>query len=242
MRVPLRQTGQMESGEVSEVEISSNKPGRNPGGSNVDQFMPVLLFFVLYNLVNIKAAVVASTLWSIKAAVSRRRAGLDIGWWLPTITIYLILRAGITILVDEDVVDFGISSEAVYFGIGFVTKFLVGLGFAITIVIGKPFLAWAVPKVVHLAPTVIESRTYIRTMSNATWLIVAFEWLSATWDIWLFNNSGLNFFFLTRTGVNFVVSFVAITGGLMYIDRKLEPLEDYPGLTDVLESSGRLSQ
>jgi len=232
----------MDAGDVSEVEISSPKRGHKATGSNLDQYMPVVLFFVLYNLVDIKAAVVASTLWSIKAAVSRRRAGLTIGWWLPTITIYLILRAGVTILVDEDIVDFGISSEAVYFGIGFVTKFLVGLAFAVTIIVGKPFLAWAVPKVVDLAPSVIESRTYLRTMANATWLIVAFEWLSAIWDIWLFNNAGINLFFLTRTGVNFVVSFVAITGGLMYIDRKLDPLEEYPGLTHVLESSGRLSQ
>ena len=242
MGLSLGQTVRMDSGDVSEVEISSPKGGRKGSGSNLDQYMPVVLFFVLYNLVNIKAAVIASTLWSIKAAISRRRAGLDIGWWLPTITIYLILRAGVTILVDEDIVDFGISSEAVYFGIGFVTKFLVGLAFAITIIIGKPFLAWAIPKVVDLAPSVIESPTYIRTMANTTWLIVAFEWLSATWDIWLFNNAGLNLFFLTRTGVNFVVSFVAITGGLMYIDRKLDPLDDYPGLSHVLESSGRLSQ
>ncbi len=238
MSVPLRQTGRMDTGDVSEVEISPPKPG----GSNLDQYMPVILFFALYNLVNIKAAVVAATLWSIKAAISRRRAGLDIGWWLPTVTIYLILRAGITILADEEIVDFGISTEAVYFGIGFVTKFLVGLAVAVTIIIGKPLLAWAIPKVVDLSPTVVESRTYIRTMTNATWLIVVFECASALWDIWLFNNAGINLFFLTRTGVNFVVSFIFITGGLMYIDRKLDPLEEYPGLTHVLESSGRLSQ
>ena len=242
MAVPVRQTGRMDSGDVNEVEISSHEPGRKGNGSTLDQYMPVLLFFALYNLVNIKAAVIASTLWSIKATISRRRAGLDIGWWLPSVTIYLILRSGVTILVDEEIVDFGISSEAVYFGIGFVTKFLVGLGFAVTVIIGKPFLVWALPKVVDLAPSVIESRAYVRAMANVTWLIVAFEWVSAAWDIWLFNNAGLNLFFLTRTGVNFVMSSIAITGALVYVDRKLGPLDEYPGLTQVLESSGRLSR
>jgi hypothetical protein len=242
MTIRVRQTVSMDSGDVNEVEKSSHEPRRTGSGSTLDQYMPVLLFFGLYNLVNIKAAVIASTMWSIKATVSRRRAGLDIGWWLPSVTAYLILRSGVTILVDEEIIDFGISSEAVYFGIGFVTKFLVGLCFAVTIIIGKPFVAWAIPKVVELAPSVIESRTYVRVMANVTWLIVAFEWVSATWDIWLFNNAGLNFFFLTRTGVNFAMSFIAITGALTYIDRKLGPLDEYPGLIHILESSGRTSQ
>ena len=86
------------------------------GGSNLDQLMPVLLFIVFYNVVDIKAAVVAATAWSIKAAVGRRRRGLAIGWWLPVITSYLIVRSVVTILVDEEILDFGVSPEAVYFG------------------------------------------------------------------------------------------------------------------------------
>ena len=105
MAVRVRQTGWMDSGDVNEVEISSHEPRRKGSGSTLDQYMPVLLFFALYNLVNIKAAVIASTLWSIKATVSRRRAGLEIGWWLPSVTVYLILRSGVTILVDEEIVD-----------------------------------------------------------------------------------------------------------------------------------------
>ncbi len=224
------------------TEIESPKPKPLAGGSNMDQLMPVLLFFVLFNVVNIIAAVIAATAWSIKAAIGRRRNGLEIGWWLPTVTIYLIARAIITILVEEEVVDFGISSEAVYFGIGFATKFLIGIALAVTILVGRPFLAWAIPKVVHLADDLVAHPRYLSTMAHATWMIVAYEVLSAVWDVWLFNNSGFNAFFLTRSAVNFVTSFIAITFGLMYIDRRLEPLESYPGLTDVLENSGRLSQ
>jgi len=73
--------------------LTLNRPAALNGGSNLDQMMPVLLFLVFYNLVDIKAAVIASTLWSIKAAVSRRRRGLAIGWWLPGVTGYLVLRS-----------------------------------------------------------------------------------------------------------------------------------------------------
>ncbi len=222
------------------TEDSKPKPKALEGGSTFDQLMPVVLFIVLFNLVNITAAVVAATLWSIKAAIGRRHRGLDIGWWLPTVTIYLIVRSVVTILVDHDVIDFGISSKAVYFGIGFITKILVGVAIAVTILIGKPLLAWTVPKVVDLHDDLLTEPLYTRTMATATWLIVVYEIGSGIWDIWLFNNSGFNLFFLTRSVSNFVVSFLAITVGIMYIDHRLEPLDTYPGITEVLESSGRL--
>ncbi len=221
--------------------IEPPRPKGLHGGSNLDQLMPVLLFFVLFNLVNIVAAVIAATAWSIKAGIGRKRRGLDIGWWLPGVTLYLIIRAAITIAVQQEYLDFGISPEAVYFGIGFVTKFLVGIGLAVTILIGKPVLGWAIPKVVPLAPEVIADHRYERAMANATWIVVVYEVASAIWDVWLFNNSGFNLFFLARSVTNFVVSFIFITIGLMYIDRKLEPIDAYPGLTEVLESSGRIS-
>lgn len=222
-----------------------SEPSESPtglrSGSNLDQLMPVVLFFALFNWVNITAAVVASSAWSIKAAVGRYRRGLRIGWWLPGVTAYLLIRAAITIAVEQELVDFGISPEAVFFGIGFATKFLIGIALAVTIVRGRPALGWAVPKVIPLEPAVLGDRRYHRAMRNATWMIVAYEVLSAIWDVWLFNNSGFNTFYLTRSAVNFGASFVWITVGLMYIDRALEPIDEYPGLTHVLEPTGRRS-
>lgn len=229
---------------MSDDTTTTETPRRSAlgSGSNLDQAMPVLLFLVFYNFVDIKAAVIASTLWSIKAAVGRYRRGLSIGWWLPGVTLYLIVRSGVTIMVDEDVVDFGISSEAVYFGIGFVTKILVGVVLGATVLFGRPFVAWAVPKVISLPAGLEKEPRYARTMGTVTWVIVVFEVLTAIWDIWLFNNSGINLFLITRFGVNFILGFVAITGGLMYIDRRLEPIESYPGLVELLETSGPLGK
>jgi len=227
---------------MTDETIVESEPKGFRSGSNLDQVMPVLLFLAFYNLVDIKAAVVASTLWSIKAAIGRRRRGLDIGLWLPGVTIYLILRSVITILVDEDVVDFGISPEAVYFGIGFVTKILIGVVLAVTVLVGRPFLSWVIPRAIPLDNDLVNDPRYTKTMGTATMFIVAFEILTAVWDIWLYNNSGVSFFVVIRSGVNFVLGFVAITGGLMYIDRKLDPIESYPGLVELLETSGPLSK
>ncbi len=209
------------------------------GGSNLDQLMPVVLFFVLFNVWGIIPAVIAATGWSIKAAISRRQRGLTIGWWLPTVTVYLLIRAAITIAVEQELVDFGISSEAVYFGIGFATKFLIGIAVAVTILAGRPLLAWAIPMVVRLPRAVLDDPRYKRVMANASWVIVFYEVTSAVWDVWLFNNSGFNLFFLARSGTNFVFAFVCITFALMYIDRGLEPIDEYPGITEVLENQSR---
>ncbi len=207
--------------------------------SNLDQLIPVVLFVVLFNLVNILAAVVAATLWSVKAAVTRHRRGLGVGWWLPLVTGYLIVRATVTIAVERDWVEFPVSSEAVYFGIGFVTKFLIGIAVAVTILIGRPLVTWLLPKAIPLHPEVLADARYRSATANVSWIIVGYQLVSSVWDVWLFNNSGFNLFFLARSGVNFVVSFVCISVGLLYLDRRLDPIERYPGLAHLLDTVGK---
>ncbi len=200
--------------------------------------MPVVLFIVLYNLVNTEAAVLAATAWSVKAAYSRRARGLPIGKWLPAITAYLLVRAAVTIAAERELVDFGVSSEAVYFGIGIGTKILIGLAAAVTIVVGRPFMLWAARKVADLPESVLADQRFRSVMRNVTWLVVVYEVGSSVWDIWLFNNSGVSFFLATRSVVNYVVSFVLIAGALLYMDRRLSSVEGFPGLLAVLERVG----
>lgn len=205
------------------------------GGGTLDQLMPVVLFLGFYNLVSIEAAVVAATLWSFKAAVSRRRRGLNIGLMLPSVTAYLLARSGVTIAVERELIDFGISTEAVYFGIGFATKILVGVVLAVTILRGRSFMAWIAERLLRLPDDMAQDQRFIKTMATATWFIVAYEILTAVWDIYLYNNAGINLFVLTRFGVNFTLAFIGITGGLMYIDHRLQPIPGYPGLTELLQ-------
>ena len=206
--------------------------------SNLDQFMPVVLFLVFYNLVNTVVAVTAATAWSIKAAYSRHRRGLRIGAWLPTITVYLIVRAAVSIAVEHELVDFGVSSEAVYFGIGIGTKMLVGVFAVATILIGRPMALWLVRLVTDLPEAVRAHSRFVATMSKVTWVIALYEIGSSIWDIWLFNNSGVNLFLVTRQVVNLAVAFVLILITLLYVDRRLSSVPGWPGMVSLLDRSG----
>ena len=237
----MNDSGEHQDEHGGEPEAVDEPPSTFSGGHNLDQLMPVILFFGFRIVLgNLFLAVIASLLWSIKAAIGRHRRGLRVGWFLPGVAVYLLVRAGLTIAVDEGWIETEVSADAVYFGFGIVGKILIGIWCAVTVLAGRPILGWLIPKVVHLPETVIAHPRYRVAMSGATWVLVAFELLTSIWDIWLYNNSGLGFFFLTRSGVNFIVSFVFITGALMYMDRTLDPIPDYPGLTHVLEQSGRL--
>ena len=212
------------------------------GGGQLDQLMPVVLFLVFYNLDfarvaglnNIEVAVIAATAWSIKAAYSRVRRGLPIGKWLPVITGYLVARAGVSIAVERDLVDFGVSPEAVYFGIGIGTKMLVGLAAAATVLVGKPFVLWVVRRFVPLPEEVLDDPRFVATLRNVTWVIAFYEVGSSIWDIWLYNNAGLSQFLIIRFLGNYAASFVLIFGTLIYAERRFAGIDGCPSLVELV--------
>ena len=215
--------------------------------SNFDQLMPVVLFLVFFNLDavgvaglnNIEIAIIAATGWSVKAAYSRRRRGLPIGAWLPVITGYLLVRAVISIAVERDLVDFGVSTEAVYFGIGIGTKMLVGVAAAATILVGKPFTLWLARRFMPLPEAVQRDPSFVSTMRHVTWVITVYEVGSAVWDIWLYNNTGVNFFLITRQFVNFFAAFLLIFATLVYVDRRFSKIDGAPSLVDLVGQATR---
>ena len=215
--------------------------------SNLDQLMPVVLFLLFFNLDalrlawlnNIEIAIFAATAWSVKAAFSRRRRGLPIGAWLPVITGYLLVRAAIAISVERDLVDFGVSTEAVYFGIGIGTKMLVGVAAAVTILIGKPFMLWAARRFVPLPEAVHRDPRFVSTMRHVTWVVTFYEVGSAIWDIWLYNNAGVNLFLVTRQFVNFFAAFLLIFATLVYVDRRFSKIDGCPSLVDLVGGATR---
>ncbi len=215
--------------------------------SQLDQLMPVVLFLVFYNLDavrvaglnNIEVAVIAATAWSIKAAYSRVRRGLPIGKWLPIITAYLVVRAGVAVAVERELVDFGVSSEAVYFGIGIGTKILIGLAAVATIIVGRPFALWAVRFVPDLPDDLRLDRRFVSTLRDVTWVIALYELGSSVWDIWLYNNSGVSWFVAIRFVANYLVSFVLIFATLVYVDRRFSKIEGCPSLVELASRATR---
>ncbi len=210
--------------------------------SNFDQFMPVVLFLAFFNfeslqvagLKNIELAIIAASAWSVKAAYSRRRRGLPIGAWLPVITLYLLIRAGISIAVERELIDFGVSTEAVYFGIGIGTKMLIGLAAAATVIAGRPAMMWAARRFLNLPERIYNNPDFVATMRNVTWVITFYEVGSSVWDFWLYNNASVNWFLVTRQGVNFFAAFLVILVTLIYIDRRFSKIEGCPRLPELI--------
>ena len=200
----------------------------------IDQIVPALLFLLFYNLGNTVLAVAAATGWSLKAVYSRRRRGLSVGAWLPCLTAYLVLRAAVSIAVEREMLDFGVSAEAVYFGIGIATKVLLGLAAVVTILIGRPFALKAVHWVVVLPETMSSHPRFISALRNVTWVIACYEVGGAVMDIMLYNNMYVSAFLISRQIANFVVSFVLILGTVMYLDRALAQVPGWPGLEQIL--------
>ena len=209
--------------------------------SNLDQFMPVVLFLVFYNWLSTEIAVLAATAWSVKAAFSRKRRGLPIGTWLPVITGYLLVRAAISIAVEREIVDFGVSAEAVYFGIGIGTKMMVGIAAAVTVIVGRPFMVWVARRFLALPDSVQNHPDFVTTLRNVTWVITIYEVGSSIWDIWLYNAAGVNFFLITRQATNFVVAFLLIFVTLLYVDRKFAKIEGCPNLLHLASHLGQRS-
>ena len=227
-----------ETGAAGSVAAESRRMAWG-GGSQIDQFMPVVLFLVFYNLVNTEVAVIAATAWSVKAAYSRRRRGLPIGKWLPAITAYLLVRAAVSVAVERELVDFGVSSEAVYFGIGIGSKMLVGLAAAATILVGRPFALWAVRYLPDLPEAVRSNPRFVATLRDVTWVVAFYEVGSSVWDIWLFNNSAVTIFLITRQVVNFVAAFLLIFATLAYVDHRFSKIDGCPSLVELVSPSTR---
>ena len=196
--------------------------------------MPVLLFLLFYKLGNTALAVAAATGWSLKAVYSRRRRGLPIGLWLPCVTVYLMLRAAVSIAVERDLVNFGVSAEAVYFGIGIATKVLLGLAAIGTILTGRSFALMAVHWVVILPEAMSTHPRFVSALRNVTWAIAFYEIGTAALDIVLYNSTSVSMFIIARPVVNFVVAFVLILGMAAYLDRALMPVPGWPGLEQLL--------
>lgn len=227
--------------------ISQSRSFATSRSTQIDQLMPVVLFLVFYNLDavqvaglnNIEVAVIAATAWSVKAAYSRVRRGLPIGKWLPVITAYLVVRAAVAIAAEREWVDFGVSAEAVYFGIGIGTKILVGLAAVATIVVGKPFALWAVRFVPDFPEALRTDQRFVATLRDVTWVIALYELGSSVWDIWLYNNSGVTWFVTIRFVANYVVSFMLILATLLYADRRFSKIERCPSLVDLVSRATR---
>lgn len=188
--------------------------------------MPIVAFIILNRFVGLGWAVLGATAWSVKAAVSRRHRGEGVGWYLPTLVVYLIARGVIGIVTD---------SEAVYFGIGIGTKALIGAALIGTVAVGRPFLGRVLHLAVPLDAETMAHPVYQRVVGRLTVALGAYQFLTSAWDIWLFNQTSVDGYLVIRAVVGWPVGMVVSLLGLWYFDRALRAVEGFPGLLVLLD-------
>ena len=199
--------------------------------SYLDQLAPVVLFLVCYQIFDsTELAVISATAWSLKAAISRRKRKLAIGYWIPCVTVYLIVRGAVSIAVERGWVDFGVSAEAVYFGIGISTKIILGIAAIGTIIAGKPFVLWAVNTLLQPIDTIASHPRFTRALRNITWVVVFHQFTSSVCDIWLYNNSSVTFFVIIRIAVSYGLTFISMMMAFVYLDKVMSSTPEWPGV------------
>lgn len=205
--------------------MSPNPSFRESGA--FDSIISVAAFILLDKFVGLPWAIAGATAWSLKATYVKHRRGQSIGWLLPTTTLYLIVRGSIGIITD---------SRAVYFGIGIGTKMLIGLALIGSVVIGRGLLASYAHRLLPFPDEVRAHRIYRSTMNHLTLFAGAYEIGSSFWDIWLYNHSSKSGFVVIRLLVSYASTFIAIFGGIFYMDVRLKRIPGFGGLLELAES------
>ncbi len=222
--MPLGQTG-----PVSPADRPPEEPPPLPGvgGSALDSVMPIVLFLGVRRLAGLSWAIVAATAWALKVAYVRKRRGHPIGKFLPIITAAIIGRGTLGIITD---------SEAVYFGVGIGIKASIGLGLIVSAVIGRNVIAGYAPMIFGFDHQTRSHPIYNRAMDRVAWVAGLSSLVSATFDVWLFNNSSVGGYLTIRFFVNWPFTTIVLFGCVTYLGRELARIPGFPGMAEVLEA------
>jgi hypothetical protein len=214
---------------TSETPAAATPPptGLAPPPGTMDSIISVAAFMIANKLGGLPWAIAASTAWSLKAALSRRRKGLAIGKLLPITAGYLVVRGAIGIATD---------SEAIYFGMGIATQAAIGLGLIVSALIGRSVIGEFAPRVLPFPTHVVGHHLFRSTMAHLTIAAGAYEIAKSGWDVWLYNNSSVNGFVLLRFLAGWLSGVIAITGCMAYADRRLRRIDGFDGLVPLLET------
>ena len=232
---PTVEVRAVSSGDAEATDETPRFTVRRPADPwmGIDSLMPVLLFVLLNSFVSLGWAIAAATAWSLFAAIRRRRQGLPIGKLLPIVTAFIIARGIVGIITD---------SEAVYFGIGIASKFAIGLALVVSVLIGRSLLGWAAPYIFGFDEELQNHPVYKSTMGVLTIIAGCYYFISAGFDIWLFNNSSANGYVVIRAIVNWPFAMTTIAVCSWYAHVRFKKIEGFPGLFTLFEEYLEIQQ
>jgi len=219
------------SGIDDEIPLAYRK------GSSTEGVLPIL-GYVLGDQVGTRIfgesagdriAIVLMTLAAGWAVLQRFRRGEAIGWWIPSVAVYLFFR-GIAGLIW---------GENVFLAAGIGLKVALGLGALVSVLIGHTAAGKLAPLVLPFSAEIQEHDRYRSTMRNLTLSYAVYQLLTVGFEIWLLGetDSGTGFLII-RTLIGSAAGFVGFIAAVFYVDRRLRPIPGFSGVMEMFEEIG----
>lgn len=176
-----------------------------------------------------RLAIILMTLAAGWAVVQRQRRGESIGWWIPSIAVYLFIRGIAGLIWGEDV----------FLAIGIGLKVALGLAALISVLIGRALAGALAPLVLPFSQQTQQHERYVSTMRNITLAYAVYQLATVGFEIWLLGESDSgSAFLIIRTLVGTVAGFVGFLVAIAYADRRLRAIPEFPGVLEMFEEIG----
>jgi len=188
---------------------------------------PIVAFLVVNRLVNMRAAVIAATVFSLGTVVHRRRNGLRLGRFFPIVTVAVVLRGALSLLADDP--------ETMYFGLGIAAKVAGAAFLAGSVLVGRPFAAAGAPYLLGVSDETLKHRAFVTAMRQVTMLAALYYLATAGFDTWLLDRSSTEGFVIGRFLATWPFSLLMVGLAFAATDRQLRKIEGLAPLSELLE-------
>lgn len=207
-------------------------------GSSVEGILPLAGFFageqigsrlLGSDLWGDRIAIILMTLAAGWSVVQRKRRGVAVGWWIPSLAVYLFARGIAGLIWGEDV----------FLAIGIGLKVALGLAALVSVFIGKAAAGLLAPLVLPFDEATKAHPIYRATMRNLTLAYAIYQLVTVGFEIWLLGetDSGSSFLII-RTVIGAGAGFFGFFAAAFYADRRLRRIPNFPGVMEMFEQIG----
>lgn len=207
-------------------------------GSSTEGVLPILAYVagnqvggrLFGDTAGDRIAIVLMTLAASWAVVQRQRRGESVGWWIPSVAIYLFFRGVAGLIWGEDV----------FLAVGIGLKVALGLAALGSVLIGKALATRLAPLVLPFSDEVQAHPRYRSSMRNLTLAYAIYQLVTVGFEIWLLGEteSGTGFLII-RTLIGTVAGFAGFIAAVFYLDRRLRQIPDFQGVMHLFEEIGQ---
>ena len=206
-------------------------------GSSTEGILPIAGFVIgeqfgsraINDLWGDRLAIILMTLAAVWAVVQRQRRGQAIGWWIPSIAVYLFFRGIAGLIYGEDV----------FLAIGIGLKVALGLAALVSVLVGRAAAAYLAPMVLPFGDEIQAHERFISTMRHITLAYAVYQLVTVGFEIWLLGKSDSGTAFLIiRTLVGTAAGFVGFVAAVAYVDRRLRSIPGFGGVMAMFEEIG----